>query len=177
LDIAMRLDASVFLCLVPVVGLALVGPKLATDLLRPSASPSANAVALPDSGAPTSGGSVKVRDRGDGHFQVEAKIGARRIPFMVDTGATLVALTWETARDLNLVSPGDPMTVDISTANGSLKARRITLDRLDVEGVEVDRVQALVLPEGALQTNLLGMSFLSRLAHFEISRGTLVLAN
>jgi aspartyl protease family protein len=161
---------------VPVVGLALVGPKLATDLFRPSAAPSANAVALPDAGPPT-GGSVKVRDRGDGHFQVEARIGARRIPFMVDTGATLVALTWATARDLNLVSPGDPMTVDISTANGSLKARRITLDRLDVEGVEVDHVQALVLPEGALQTNLLGMSFLSRLAHFEISRGTLVLAN
>jgi len=172
----MRLDASVFLCLVPIVALALVGPKLATDLLKPPAAPSANAVALPDA-APAPGGSVKVRDRGDGHFQVEAKIGARRIPFMVDTGATLVALTWETARELNLVSPGDPMTVDISTANGSLKARRITLDRLDVEGVEVDHVPALVLPQGALQTNLLGMSFLSRLAHFEISRGTLVLAN
>jgi aspartyl protease family protein len=173
----MRLDATTVLCLVPIIGLALVGPKIATDILARREAPAANAVSVPASTPGPSGGSVTVRDRGDGHYEVEGRIGARRIPFMVDTGATLVALTFETGRDLGLVLPGDPMTVDISTANGMLKAKRVTLDRLDVGGVEVRTVQALVLPKGALATNLLGMSFLSRLAHFEISRGTLILDN
>ena len=48
-------------------------------------------------------------------------------------------------------------------------------DRLEVGPLEVRNVAAVVLPQGALGTNLLGMSFLSRLGHFEIARGTLVM--
>jgi aspartyl protease family protein len=94
---------------------------------------------------------------------------------MVDTGATLVALSWESGRDLGLVSPGDAMDVSISTANGAVKARRVTIDRLRIEDIDVANVDALVLPRGALSTNLLGMSFLSRLDRFGIDKGTLVL--
>ena len=87
-----------------------------------------------------------------------------------------MALSWETGRDLGLVNPSDPMTVPISTANGTLQAKRILIDRLEVDGIEVSNVTALVLPKGALAANLLGMSFLSRLGHFEIADNTLTLA-
>ena len=171
----MRLDAAFALCFVPVIAIAVLAPRIAADLVRPGPAPTANVATAAQ--PPSVSGVTRIRDRGDGHFEVQARIGARRIPFMVDTGATLVALRWETGRELGLVSPADPMTVEISTANGSLKAKRIMLDRLDVDGVEVRNVSALVLPQGALSTNLLGMSFLARLNHFEISRGTLVLEN
>jgi aspartyl protease family protein len=169
----MRLDAALGLCLVPIFGIALIGPRLASDWAdRPSR---ADVVAVMPTEVRPQGGVVRIRNRSDGHFEVEARIGARRIPFMVDTGATLVALTWDSARDLGLVSPSDPMTVPVSTANGTLKAKRVMLDRLEVEGIEVRDVAALVLPAGALSTNLLGMSYLSRLNHFEMARGVLVL--
>lgn len=171
----MRLDAALFFSLVPIAGLAMVAPRVASDwMARPSVQVASTTTAQPNPRPMLSGG-ARVRARGDGHFQVEAKIGARRIPFMVDTGATLVALRWETGRDLGLVNPSDPMTVPISTANGTLQAKRIVLDRLDVEGIEVENVPALVLPQGALAANLLGMSFLSRLGHFEIADGELML--
>jgi aspartyl protease family protein len=169
----MRLDATIGLCLVPLIGIAITGPRLASDWARRPSQANVAAV-VPVDPRPQSG-VARIKNRGDGHFEVEARIGARRIPFMVDTGATLVALTWESGRDLGLVSPSDPMTVAVSTANGTLKAKRVTLDRLEVEGIEVRQVAALVLPEGALSTNLLGMSYLSRLNHFEMGRGMLVL--
>jgi aspartyl protease family protein len=169
----MRLDAALGLCLVPFVGISLIGPRLASDWVnRPS---QANVASVAPAEPRPQSGVARIRNRGDGHFEVEARIGARRIPFMVDTGATLVALTWESGRDLGLVSPSDPMTVAVSTANGTLKAKRVMLDRLEVEGIEVRDVAALVLPAGALSTNLLGMSYLARLNHFEMTRGLLVL--
>ena len=164
---------ALILSLIPIAAIATVAPPLVSQWLDGQSAQSASANVAKAS-APISG-VARIPDRGDGHFEISARVGARRIPFMVDTGATLVALTWETGRDLGLARPGDPMTVEVSTANGKLRAMRVTLDRLDIDGVSVDGVQALVLPQGALATNLLGMSYLSRLGHFEMTRGMLVL--
>jgi aspartyl protease family protein len=168
----MRLDTALFL-LIPIGAIAVVVPRLAERWTEPPAL-SANA-ATP--ATPALSGTLRLRDRGDGHFEVEGRIGARRVPFLVDTGATLVALTWETGRDLGLVAPGDAMDVRISTANGAIQAKRVVIERLRLDGIELPSVEAMVLPRGALSVNLLGMSFLSRLRHFEISRGTLLLEN
>ena len=92
----MRLDAVLGLCLVPFLGIAVMGPRLASDWAnRPS---EANVAAVAPAEPLPQSGVARIRNRGDGHFEVEARIGARRIPFMVDTGATLVALSWETGR-------------------------------------------------------------------------------
>lgn len=136
-------------------------------------------VAKPENGrAPPQGsisGVVKVADSGDGHFRVSARIGARRVPFLVDTGASVVALTWETGRDLGLARPNDRPNVKLSTANGEIEATHVMVDRLDVEGLAVSNVEAVVMPKGALSVNLLGMSYLGKLKRWQVERQTLVL--
>src|SRR5262245_1908392 len=99
----MRLDTAVFFSLVPIAALAIVAPRVASDWMARPPVQVASATTAPESPRPMLSSAARIRAGGNGHFQVEAKIGARRIPFMVDTGATLVALSWETGRDLGLV--------------------------------------------------------------------------
>ena len=94
---------------------------------------------------------------------------------MVDTGATVVALRYEDARALGLVFPGDKFDARVRTANGEGRAKRVQLRSVTFGTITVRDVDALVLEQGALATNLLGMSFLRRLSRFEVQRGVLVL--
>ena len=66
-------------------------------------------------------------------------------------------------------------TATVSTANGKIKAARAKLDRIEVGGITVYDVPALVLPDEALWKNLLGMAFLSRLKRYEYANGRMVL--
>jgi aspartyl protease family protein len=157
-----------------VVALALIVPRLLPGLIDERPDP-VTAAAAPVRSAPVLSGVVRVPDRGDGHFQVEARIGARRIPFLVDTGATIVALTWETGRELGLVSASDSMDVAVTTANGTVRGKSVVVPRLDVESLSVSSVKGIVLPRGALSSNLLGMSFLGRLKQFSVAQNTLIL--
>ena len=63
--------------------------------------------------------------------------------------------------------------VPVSTANGVAKAAAITLESVDIDGVAVEGVAGLVMPEGALKGTLLGMSFLGRLSGFKVEDGVL----
>ena len=63
----------------------------------------------------------------------------------------------------------------VSTANGKIKAAPAKLDRIEVGGITVYDVPALVMPDEALGENLLGVSFLSRLKRYEYANGRLVL--
>lgn len=168
----MQPSTVLFLAALP-IGLAALAVPQAFEAMEARRAP--ETVALAETAAPPASGTARIQGRGDGHFQVSARVGGRRVPFLVDTGATLVALSWETGRDLGLVSPGDRMDVPVSTANGRLNARAVVIDRLDVDGVALDGVRALVLPPGAMTGNLLGMSYLGRLRTFEVTRNTLLL--
>ena len=66
-------------------------------------------------------------------------------------------------------------TATAVTANGKIKAARATIDRIEVGGITVYDVPAMVLPDQALAKNLLGVSFLSRLKRYEYANGRLVL--
>jgi aspartyl protease family protein len=66
-------------------------------------------------------------------------------------------------------------TAVVSTANGKVKAAPIKLDRIEVGGITVYDVPALVLPDDLLGKNLLGMAFLSRLRRYEVADGRLVM--
>ncbi len=109
----------------------------------------------------------------NGHFFATAAINGHDIAVLVDTGATAVALSYEDAAEAGL-SPGS-LTFDIpvSTANGVTQAARVKLDRVAIDGLEVEDVDAMVLPEGALRGTLLGMSFLGRLSGFKVEDGVL----
>lgn len=112
-----------------------------------------------------------------GHFVTSADINGTAITVLVDTGATAVALSYEDAMSVGLRPGSLDYNVPISTANGMTQAARVKIDRIAIDGVEVEDVDGLVLPEGALRGTLLGMSFLSRLDSFKVEDGVLLLKN
>lgn len=157
----------------------LMGQMAARSTMSPPASATvASATSSPKPkqvSAPSGPRVVSVERDRRGHFQVEGRIDGRDMSFMVDTGASVVALTAESASRLNIRPMSTDYTVNVSTANGSVKAARVTLRNVDVGGLRVDDVSALVLPQGALTENLLGLSYLSKLRRYEFAGSRLVL--
>src|SRR3954464_5550594 len=110
-----------------------------------------------------------------GHFLTDGRIDGQRIDFMVDTGASVVALNEKSAARFGLRPSRGDYNATVNTANGTIKAARTRIAMMDVGGLIVRDVEALVLPDEALAENLLGLSFLSRLKRFEYANGRLVL--
>ena len=94
---------------------------------------------------------------------LDAAVNDRAATFMGDTGATLVALTYEDAEQLRLAPRSLDFSAHAQTASGVARVAPITLDRVRVDDIIVRDVPAVVAERGALGTNLLGMSFLGRL--------------
>ena len=118
---------------------------------------------------------AEVRSDRRGQFQVEGTIDGRRMDFIVDTGATVVALRERDAARIGVHPAAREFTAAVSTANGVVRAAPVRLTSIEVRGIRVFDVQALVLPDTALSENLLGMSFLSRVRRFEMANGRLVM--
>ena len=111
----------------------------------------------------------------NGHFQVEGRVDGRRVNFMVDTGASLIALTERDAAMLGIHPAEREYTARINTANGTVRAAPVELGMVEIDDILVRNVPAVVLPDSALSDNLLGLAFLKRLRRFEYSEGKLVL--
>jgi aspartyl protease family protein len=111
----------------------------------------------------------------NGGFAVQARINGIAVAMVVDTGATSVVLTYETAKAVGLPLELLEYNVDVQTASGQTKAARLWLDRMAIGKLVERSVQALVVPRGQLKTNLLGMSFLDRLDGFEVRADHLML--
>ena len=153
--------------------MAQTADKMSTNAaIAKTASPAAApAVTVAQSGSRN----ISISPDGRGHFQAEGRIDGQRIQFMVDTGASVVALNERSAARLGLYpSPGD-YKATVTTANGTIKAARTRLAMLDIGGLVVRDVDAMVLPDEALSENLLGLSFLSKLKRYEYANGRLVL--
>jgi aspartyl protease family protein len=112
-----------------------------------------------------------------GHFSTAVIVNGREINVMIDTGATMVALTEATARRLGISPARRAFTEPLSTGNGVIKAAPVTLAEVRLGGIRLNGVRALVVPGKALPVNLLGMSFLSRLSSFQVSRDRLILVD
>ncbi len=132
-----------------------------SDLLRHRASAKARAVEIQ-------------RSRG-GEFALLARINGVSAPMVVDTGATSVVITYETAKAAGLPLELLDYDVDVETAGGHTQAARLTLDRLAIGRLVERSVPALVVPHGTMKTNLLGMSFLDRLERWEVRADRLML--
>jgi aspartyl protease family protein len=160
-----------------VLAMAVVAARLADKAgPAPAVAPSGAAVAAPKPAPDNSSGTTAVIQRdGRGHFATSARVDGRRMDFMVDTGASLVALRASDAASLGVHPAAREFTALVQTANGSVRAARTQLGMVEISRVTVRAVDALVLPDAALSENLLGMSFLLRLRHFEYSNGMLVL--
>ena len=94
---------------------------------------------------------------------------------MVDTGASIVALSFEDARAIGLYVRDSDFTHRVSTANGFARIAPVTIDRISIGDITVRDVSGAVMEPGKLGTTLLGMSFLSRLQRVDIRSGMLVL--
>jgi len=166
-----------FAAMALVVGV--VTPKLVEHVGEKKPAPSAVALkadASPQDAPVTySSRNVVIAPDRQGHFRVEARIDGRRLDVMVDTGASVIALTARDAARLGIRPMHSEYTAKVKTANGSVKAASVQLNSVEVDDIRVDDVRALVLPDDALSENLLGLSFLSRLRRFEYNRGKLVL--
>lgn len=124
-------------------------------------------VPVSDRLAPTgSGQPAQIARAADGHYWAEADIDGRAIRVLVDTGASLVALTREDALRLGLSLKGSDFTRTVETASGPVKAAAVELSHVAVAGARVENVSALVI-EAGLPHSLLGMSYLGRLSAFE----------
>ena len=110
-----------------------------------------------------------------GEFALQARINGVNTPMVIDTGATSVVLTWETAKAAGLPLELLDYNVDVETAGGHTRAARLTLDRLAIGKLVERSVPALVVPRGQMKTNLLGMSFLDRLERWEVRADRLML--
>ena len=119
--------------------------------------------------------SLSIPRDGRGHFLTEGRIEGQRIGFMVDTGASMIALNETSAARFGLRPSRGDYNATVTTANGTIKAARTRLAMVDVGGIVVRDVDALVLPDEALSENLLGLSFLSKLKRFEYANGKMVL--
>ena len=110
-----------------------------------------------------------------GHFFAAAEIDHTPIMVLIDTGASMVAMSYEDADKAGLKPFSLDYSVPVATANGIVKAAPAMLKRVEIDTIVIRDVEALVLPEGVLKGTLLGMSFLSRLSGFGIRNGVLVL--
>jgi aspartyl protease family protein len=120
-------------------------------------------------------GTEELKAAPDGHYYARAEVNGREIDVMVDTGASMVALTYEDAEEAGLrLRPAD-FTSQVSTANGVAAVAPVTLDRVSIGRITVRNVRAAVCERGRLERTLLGMSFLSKLDGVGISQGRLVL--
>src|SRR3954451_8115701 len=125
--------------------------------------------------AQAGGRSLSIPRDARGHFQTEGRIDGQPIGFMVDTGASVVALNEKSAARFGLRPSRGDYNATVTTANGTIKAARTRLAMVELGGLVVRDVEAMVLPDEALSENLLGLSFLSKLRRFEYANGKMVL--
>jgi aspartyl protease family protein len=159
------------------VGLGTLMAQVA-DKMTPApalAHPTSQNAAAAETPVQTVGRSLSIPRDARGHFKTEGRIDGQRLGFMVDTGASVIALNETSAARFGLrPSPGD-YNATVTTANGTIRAAHTRLAMVDIGGLVVRDVDAMVLPDAALSENLLGLSFLSKLKRFEYANGKMVL--
>jgi aspartyl protease family protein len=118
---------------------------------------------------------VEIKAGAHGHYYASAEINGRPINVLVDSGASIVALTYDDASRAGVYVRDSDYTQQVSTANGLARVAPVVLARISIGDITVRDVPAAVTEPGSLGTTLLGMSFLSRLQRVDMRAGTLVL--
>ena len=122
-----------------------------------------------------SGRKVRIRAGYGGHFVTDVRMNNRSVKVLVDTGATMVAISESTARKIGIFLKPSDFKYKVNTANGVAKMASVTIREISIGNIRVKNVRAGVAKEGALTTTLLGMSFLNKLRRFEVRGDTLLL--
>lgn len=128
----------------------------------------------PDAALVTGDGEVTIRRGGDGHFRLTADVDGTPVRFLVDTGASVVALAPADARRLGFDTATLEYGMRIATANGTAWSAAVSLGEIVAGPIRARDVRAAVSRDG-LRESLLGLSFLDRLSGYEVRRDTMIL--
>lgn len=120
------------------------------------------------------GGVVRIPIGEDGHFHVDATVNGRPVRFMVDSGATITAMSRSAAEAAGVAIDDGGFPVLIDTANGTVQARRGRIAAMTIGSIARQDFAITVSPELG-DINLLGMNFLTTLRSWRVEGSTLVL--
>ena len=118
------------------------------------------------------GDEVRIRMASDGHFWADAVIDGVERRILIDSGATVTALSSDTAA-AGVERGGNVLPTMIRTANGTVRADTGTIGRLDLSGIEARDLKVVVSP--SLGVDILGMNFLSQLKSWRVEGRTLIM--
>lgn len=121
----------------------------------------------------TNGAAVVLKRGENGHYSVTAQVNGMPVEFIVDTGASGVALTTADAQRVGLQFSRADFDVVGSGASGPVNGKLVTLDRVSLQGKTVEQVPGAIIDGGEI--SLLGQSFLGRMGKIEISGDTMVI--
>jgi len=120
------------------------------------------------------GGELRVPMAADGHFWVRASVDGIERPMLIDSGATITALSAATARAANIDTSSGIAPIVLQTANGAAPARAGRIDELRVGNIVARNLRVVTSP-GLGNMDVLGMNFLSRLQSWRVEGQTLIL--
>jgi aspartyl protease family protein len=120
------------------------------------------------------GSEVRIPMADDGHFWARATINGVERTMLVDSGATVTALSTATAAAAKIDPDGMALPAVVSTANGTVTGQSATIATLKVGGITATDLPTIVAPEFGDQ-DVLGMNFLSRLKSWRVEEKTLIL--
>ncbi|MFT4718663.1 MAG: aspartyl protease family protein [Rickettsiales bacterium] len=117
---------------------------------------------------------ITINKANDGHFYLNTIINGQKIQFLVDTGASSVALILDDAKKIGINLNEIKFNKVYHTANGKAYGASITLDHVIVDNIKFKKVSASIMSSD-MGISLLGMSFLNRLTKFEFKNNNLIL--
>jgi aspartyl protease family protein len=129
------------------------------------------AMVQPAAAVPAGGNTAMLYADTRGHFHADVYIRGIPVRTLVDTGASLVSFSTEDAAKFGLRDEPNQKKAQFNTANGLVTASIIRIPEMRLQGITVYDVEAAIMPPGAMQGTLLGMSFMRKLQSYE-SRGT-----
>ena len=157
---------------VGLVGVVMLAPSLERAEAPPIAAPPPPVAAPAQPARAGNGFAARTLARSpDGHFYVEAQVNGARIRFIVDTGASIVALTPADARRAGIALPDERATA--RGAGGEIEVIPVTIERIALGPIEARDVRGAVAQQ--LPVSLLGQSFMRRIGSVEIRGDTMVL--
>ena len=121
------------------------------------------------------GDEVRIPMGRDGHFWAKVKLNGTERRMLVDSGATVTALSEATANEAGVEADATLVPLLMKTANGTVRADAGTLDRLTIGAIEARGLKVVISPALG-DTDILGMNFLSQLQSWRVEDRTLILS-
>lgn len=168
-----RLISLILACLLLTGGVAWFSEKLGTPAPAPAKVQTVK-TAEPKV-EPLPNNAATIRRESDGHFWTRADVQGSSLKFLVDTGASVVALTQRDAKRLRIDLDDLVYNNRVSTAGGEVMSASIRLDYIRIGNVRLEDIDAIIIQEDVLENSLLGMTFLGELYSYEFKGNTMII--